>query len=143
MQSPNLNFRITEISFLSKVPCRHYAVTFMIIHFETIILYKQRTVCITERITPPTTNMCLRFNYQRLMFDVFVVCIVSRLDVLSLLVSVTHKSSCDLVCLCKVVISHLSFLWRFDPIQGQVLPLRGFTVALIRHTTLGRTSQGE
>jgi len=62
---------------------------------------------------------------------------------LSLLVSVAHKSSCDLVCLWTVVISRLSFLWRFDPIHGQGLPLRVFTVTLIGHTTFGRTPQDE
>ena len=30
-------------------------------------------------------------------------------------------------------------LWRFDPIPGRGLPLRGFAFTLIWHTTLGRT----
>jgi len=30
-------------------------------------------------------------------------------------------------------------LWRFDPIAGHDLPLRGFAVTVIGHTTLGRT----
>jgi len=30
------------------------------------------------------------------------------------------------------------FLWRCDPILGHSLPLRGFTITLIGHTTLGR-----
>ena len=34
-------------------------------------------------------------------------------------------------------------LWRFDPIPGHDLPLRGFAVTAIGHTTLGRTSPDE
>jgi hypothetical protein len=30
------------------------------------------------------------------------------------------------------------FLWRFDPIPGQVLPVRSFATTLSGHTTLGR-----
>ena len=34
---------------------------------------------------------------------------------------------------------HSSSLWRFDPIAGHGLPLRGFAFTLSGHTTLGRT----
>ena len=33
----------------------------------------------------------------------------------------------------------LFFLWRFDPIPGHDLPLWGFAITLIGHTTLGET----
>jgi len=35
------------------------------------------------------------------------------------------------------------FLWRFDPIPGPGLPLQGFAITLIGHTTLGKTPLGE
>jgi hypothetical protein len=35
------------------------------------------------------------------------------------------------------------FLWRFDPITGQGLPLGGFAITLIGHTTLRRTPLDE
>jgi hypothetical protein len=35
------------------------------------------------------------------------------------------------------------FLWLFDPILGHGLPLRGFAITHIGHTTLGRTSLDE
>jgi hypothetical protein len=34
-------------------------------------------------------------------------------------------------------------LWSFDPISGHGLPLRGFAIVLIGHTTLDRTHMGE
>jgi hypothetical protein len=36
-------------------------------------------------------------------------------------------------------LSHFFLLWRFDPIPGRGLPLRGFTITLTGRTTLGRT----
>jgi len=50
----------------------------MIIHFKTIIIYKQSADCVTERTTLPTTIMCLRFYYPRLLFGMFVVCISGK-----------------------------------------------------------------
>ena len=35
------------------------------------------------------------------------------------------------------------FLWRFDPILGHGLPLQGFVITLIGHTTLSGTSLEE
>jgi len=35
------------------------------------------------------------------------------------------------------------FLWRFDPIPGHGLPLRGFAIIITGHTTLGRSSLDE
>jgi hypothetical protein len=87
---------------------------------------------------------CIKTKIQwHLVGYLYIRLIVSCLNVLSLFVSVALKSSCDLVCLWKLVISHFSFLWRFDPIQSLGLPLRGFTVTPIGHTTLGRTPQDE
>ena len=40
---------------------------------------------------------------------------------------------------CKTTPLLLLFLWRFDPIPGHGLPLRGLAITL-RHTTLGSTS---
>ena len=39
---------------------------------------------------------------------------------------------------CKTTPLLLFFLWRFDPLPGRGLPLRGFTITF-RHTTLGST----
>jgi hypothetical protein len=145
VHSPDSNFRISDIPFLSKVSCRYYAFTF---HFKTIILYKPSIPCVTTNY-PPDHHHVLTFWLSafivwnvRCLYFIYVF-IVSCLDVLSLLVSVTLKSSCDLVCLWKVVVSHFSFLWRFDPTQGHVLPLRGFTVTLTGHTTPGSAPQDE
>ena len=42
---------------------------------------------------------------------------------------------------CKL--NNFFLLWRIDPIPGHDLPLRGFAVTAIGHTTLGRTSPDE
>ena len=39
----------------------------------------------------------------------------------------------------SLVVLQFLFLWHFDPIPGHGLPLRGFTIKLIRHNTFGRT----
>jgi len=36
-----------------------------------------------------------------------------------------------------------SFMWRFDPIKGHGLPLRGFATILTGHTALDRTPLDE
>jgi hypothetical protein len=38
---------------------------------------------------------------------------------------------------------NLLFLWRFDPIPGLGLPLRGFANTNIGHPTLGRNPDGD
>jgi hypothetical protein len=115
--------------------------------FKTIILYKQSTDCVANALHSPPQScayvLIIRVYCLTCFLSVFQVSIISCLNVLSLLISVTRKSSCDLVCLWKAVISRLSFRWRFDPVQGKDLHLRGFTVTLVGHTTLGRTPQDE
>jgi len=37
------------------------------------------------------------------------------------------------------LVSFFFFLWRFDPIPGNGLPWKGFTISPIGHVTLGRT----
>ena len=44
----------------------------------------------------------------------------------------------------KLYLSSLFFLWRFDPVRGQGLPLRCLAITLIRYThTLGRAALDE
>jgi hypothetical protein len=56
--------------------------------------------------------------------------------------TVNHNSSLNNIILSIVLVLHVSayfFMWRFDPIPDDGLPLQGFAVTLIGHTTLGRT----
>ena len=47
---------------------------------------------------------------------------------------------------CTYISCHLyirTFFWRFDPMTDHSLPLRGYTITLIGHTTVGRTPLGD
>jgi hypothetical protein len=56
-----------------------------------------------------------------------------------------HKSNCswNLLQFLKIKFTFFSPLWRFDPIRGHRLPLRGFAITLIGQTTFGRTPLDE